>query len=66
MSLEDIMKISSIEAHKVRDVSTIYVPGEYLYIESDEKVIVILKVIMMELLVNKDPKIYRKYFVLKK
>ena len=52
VSLEVIMITSDIEAHKVRDIATIYIPGEYLKLEWYEDVIMILKVILEELLVN--------------
>ena len=54
------MIASTKEAHKRRCVATIDIPGSYLHTESDEYVIIILKVRLAELLVNIDPKICRK------
>ena len=48
------------------DVDTIDTPGAYLYMDSDEYVIILFKGWMVELLVNIDPKIYMKCVVIDK
>ena len=55
------MITSEIDAHQGIDGDTIYIPGDYLYSESGEEVIMITKVILKELLINIDPKLYIKY-----
>ena len=52
MSLETIRITKAIEAHEGRYVATIYIPGEYLYIDLDEEVIMILKGRLAGILVN--------------
>ena len=42
-------------------MDTIYIPSAYLYTYAYEEVIMILKVILGEILVNIDPKLYSKY-----
>ena len=64
MSLDAIIITSEIEEHEVRDKDTIYIPGTYLHTDSYEEVIMILKGILSETLVNIYPKIYSKYVVL--
>ena len=61
VSLEDIMITSEIDAHQGIDGDKIDIPGDYLYSKSGEEVIMITKVILKELLVNIDPKLYIKY-----
>ena len=58
MSLEDIIINSSIEEHKISNLSTIDILGAYLHTELDKEVIMILKGRLEELLVRIDPKIY--------
>ena len=66
VSLGCIMINSAIEVHKGKYVATIDILVSYIHTDSDEEVIMILKVMPSELLVNIDPKIYRKYAVIEK
>ena len=47
-------------------MDTIDTPGSYLHKESDEEVIIIPKGKLADILVNIDPKLYRKCVVLEK
>ena len=64
VSLEAIIITSEIEAHEGKYVATINKPLAYLHTDSDEEVIMILKLILEDLFANIDPKLYRKCFVL--
>ena len=66
MSLKPIMITSAIEAHEVRGMAAIDIPGAYLYTDLYEEVVTILKVRLAELLANINPKLCRKYVVLEK
>ena len=48
----------------MRDAVTIETPGDCLHTDSNEEVIIILKGRLADILVNIDPKIYRKYVVM--
>ena len=57
---------SVIEAHGGIYMSTIDIPGAYLYTDSDEEVIMIPKGRLVGILVNIYLTLYRKYVVLEK
>jgi len=60
-----IMIASAIETKEGRDVDIIYIPGAYLntYIDKhgNEKIIMLFKGKLAELIIMVDPKLYRKY-----
>ena len=66
VNLENIVISLAIEAHEERDVATIDIPSAYSHTYSDEELVMILIVRLAQLLVNIDPKIYRKIYVIEK
>ena len=63
VSLEAIMLTMAIEAAEGREVATIDIPGAFLHTDIDEDVVMQLKGKLAELMVQVDPKLYRKYIV---
>ena len=55
-----IMKCA-IDAHEGRDVAVVEIPGAYLNVENDEYIIMCLRGKLVEMMVQVDPKVYRKY-----
>ena len=49
-----------------RDIATIDTPGAYLHTDTDEEVVMIIKGVLAEILVNIYLKLYKKYMFLDK
>ena len=54
---------AAIEAHEKMNVTTLDIPGAYLYTDMDEEVVMLLRGRLAELMVEVDPKLYRKYVI---
>ena len=52
---------TAMEAHEGRNMSVIDLPGVFLYAETDEHTIMVLKCKLAEMMTMVDPKLYRKY-----
>ena len=52
---------ASIDAHERRNVAVFDIPGVYLYTETDENIITVLKGVLVKLMVKVDPSLYHKY-----
>ena len=60
VATESIFITSAIDSHERRDVVTIYIPGAFLHADSDNNIIMVLKVNVAILMCHVDPKLYRK------
>ena len=60
-----IVKVA-IVVHDIKDVSTIDILGAYLHTDTDWHVIMILRGRLADLMATVDPKLYRKYIIMKK
>jgi hypothetical protein len=61
VTLESVLITSTIKAFENREVAVIDIPGAYLSANMDEKVIMLLRGRLAELMVKTAPNIYRKY-----
>ena len=52
------MITSTIEAHKERDVTIIYIPGSFLHILIDEEIYMLICGLLAELMVLSEPSLY--------
>lgn len=64
VSIEAIFLTMCIEAHENRHVATMDIPGAFLHTDIDEDVVMQLRGKLAELMVQVDPKLYRKYVVM--
>jgi hypothetical protein len=64
VSLEAIMLTMAIEAAEGREVACIDIPGAFLHTDIDEDVVMQLRGKLAELMVQVDPKLYRKHIVM--
>ena len=53
----------AIDANDGRDVAIMDIPGTFLNIKNDEFVLMLLQGKLAELMVQLDPKLYRKYVI---
>ena len=58
---DSVFMVGAINAYENRDVATMDLPGAFLNTLTDEQVFMVLKGELCELMVQVDPKIYRKY-----
>ena len=63
---ENIFITSAIDPHERTDVATINISGTFLHADSDEHIIVVLKVKLALLICHVYPKLYRKYIIFDK
>lgn len=56
-----VILTACIDAWQLRDVATVDLPGAFLHTVTDEKVIVTLRGVLCDLMVQVDPEAYRKY-----
>ena len=61
-----VMIKAATKAHKRRDVETIDIPGAYLHTDTDKNVKMIPNRILAEIMSTVDPRIYRKYCIMKR
>ena len=61
MATDSIFITGAIDAHEGRDTATCDLPGTFLHTVTDEKVIMVLRGELCEMMVKVDPKLYRKY-----
>ena len=61
VSTDGVLITSAIEAHEGRHIATCDLPGAYLNTDNNEETIMLLKGKLAELMVQVDPKMYRKY-----
>ena len=66
MSTESILTMATIDEHSGRDVSICDIPGAFLIADMDKDVKMALCGILVELMVNIAPKIYRQHIIYKK
>ena len=52
---------STLDAHEGRDVATADMPGAYLHTDNNQHMVMLLRGKLAELMVQVDPKLYRKY-----
>jgi len=58
---DSVFITGAIDAHEDRDVATCDLPGAFLHTMTDEKVIMVLRDELCDLMVKVNPKLYRKY-----
>ena len=63
VSTDGVILTSTIEAHEERDVAVIDVPNAFLNANNNEKTLMLLKGKLAELMVQIDPKLYRKHII---
>ena len=61
VATDSIFITGAIDAHEKRHVASCDLPGAFLHTVTDEKVIMVLRGELCELMVKVDPKLYRKY-----
>jgi hypothetical protein len=61
VAMDSTFITGTIDAHEGRDVATCDLPGAFLHTVTDEKVIMVLRGELCELMVKVDPKLYRKF-----
>ena len=61
MATDTVLIIATIGAKEESNVVTMILPGVYLHTENDEHVVMLLKGKLCKLVVQIDPKLYRKY-----
>ena len=61
VATDSIFITGTIDAHEERDTATCDLPGAFLHTITDEKVIMVLRGVLCEMMVKVDPKLYRKY-----
>jgi hypothetical protein len=66
VAIEALMLSCIIDAKKGRDVATADIPGAFMQTDMVDTVHMVLEGTMVELLVKIDPKLYRKYLLIKK
>ena len=66
VSTDSVLITSAIDAHENRKVVTCDLPGAYLNTDNNEETIMLLKGKLAELMVQVDPKLYRKYITTSK
>ena len=65
VSTDGVFIVNAINAYEERDVATMDLPGAFLNTLTDELVFMVLKGELCELMVKVDPKIYRRYMLLR-
>ena len=63
VSTDGVILNSTIEAHKGRDVVVIDLPNAFLNADNNEQTLMLLKGKLAELMVQIDPKMYRKHII---
>ena len=63
VSTDGVILTSTIEAHEGRDVATIDLPNAFLNALNNEQTLMLLKGKLAELMVQIDPKMYRKHII---
>ena len=66
VSIDGVLITSAIEAHEGRHIATCDLQGAYLNTNNNEETIMLLKGKLAELIVQVDPKLYRKYITTNK
>ncbi len=66
MAIESVMLSCTIDALERRHVATADIPGAFMQTDMEDTVHMVLEGKMAELLVKIDPKLYRKYLLVKK
>ena len=61
MMIESIFKTATIDAKEGRDLAIIDLPGAFLHVWNDKKVIIFMKGKLAELMVHIMPQIFRNY-----
>ena len=61
--MDGLIITSTIDAHEERDVATVDVQGVFLWTLNDEKILMLLKGKVVELLVKLWPDLYQKYVI---
>ena len=61
VAMDSTFITGAIDAYENRDVATCDLPGAFLHTVTDEKVIMVLRGELCELMVKVDPKLYRKF-----
>ncbi len=60
LSTDGVIITMAIDSHERRNVSIVDIPGTFLNTESDEFVLILLQGKLEELMVQLDPKLYKK------
>ena len=63
VSTDGVILTSTFEAHEGRDVAVIDLPNAFLTADNNEQTLMLLKGKLAELMVQIDPKIYRKHII---
>ena len=63
VSMDGVILTSTIEAHEGRDVAVNDLPNVFLNADNNEQTLVLLKGKLAELMVQIDPKMYRKHII---
>ena len=66
ISTDGLLITCAIDGYEGQDVCTIYIPGTFLQAENGEFVIILLRGKLAEMMVNVDPRLYRKYIFMGK
>ena len=66
VSTKGVILTASIDGHFGHDVAMIDIRNAFLWDDNDDEVLIKLRVKMVELLVDLDPSLYRKYVVVEK
>lgn len=61
VSMDGVILTSAIDVHEGRHTATLDLPGAYLNADNNEETIMLLKGRLAKLMVQVDPKLYRKY-----
>lgn len=61
MATDSVFLTGAVDAYQRRDVAFIDLPGAFLHTLTDEKIIMVLRGELCELMCMIDPKLYRKY-----
>jgi hypothetical protein len=64
VAIESVFITCCIDAREGRDVATVDIPGAFMHADMDQTVHMRLEGKMAELLVQLDPKLYRKYLII--
>jgi hypothetical protein len=63
VAIDSILISATIDTQEGRDVATINIPGAFLNAYNDNKMIMLLKGRLAELMVQVDPQLYPKYII---
>jgi hypothetical protein len=66
VALESVFVTANIDAKEKQKVVTINIPGAFLHADNEDYVVMKMNGLLAELMVKRDPKIYRKYVTIEK